>query len=303
MYNFYEILSSPTSKILIPILSLFFVSLFLKYIENKHWSLLSQKKNVWKRFLYKNKSIRKCFTNYDKIERETYISIKFTIGMTILLTFFFISLIVISISISFFLYGWIIPAVITFLLMEPSFNSFDNVYQYVALTINLICTYFLLNYCSNEINNFKEKLNQENISQNYSDIKKLYYIAFIMLLIQFLIIMSLFLETNNTFLKFTHVMIIIFSSIYFVYIPRIFMQSSKKRVKEILNNDFSRRFPFLDVSTMGAEHHCGILKNIFDDEAIILIHDGVETLILWDSIASVTEIKNKDEEQKRLSDF
>ena len=169
MYNFYEMFSSPTSEILIPILPLFFVPLFLRYIENKYWSLLSQKKNVWKRFLYKNKSIRKCFTNYDNIERETYISIKFTIGISILLTFFFISLIVISISTSFFLYGWIIPAVRTFLLIESSFTSFDNVYQYVALTINLICTYFLLNYCSNEINNFKEKLNPENISQNYSN--------------------------------------------------------------------------------------------------------------------------------------
>ena len=81
------------------------------------------------------------------------------------------------------------------------------------------------------------------------------------------------------------------------------MQSSTKKVKEVVNDNFSRRFPFLDVSTMGAEHHFGILKNIFDDDAIILIQDGVETLILWDSVASVTEMENKDEEQKRLSDF
>ena len=303
MYNFYEIFSSPTSKILIPILPLFFVPLFLRYIENKYWSLLSQKKNVWKRFLYKNKSIRKCFTNYNDIESETYISIKFTIGISILFTIFFISIIVISISTSFFLYGWIIPVVSTFLLMEPSFTSFDNVYQYVALTINLIFTYFLLNYCSNEINNFKEKLNQENILQNYSNIKKLYYIAFFVLLIQFLIILSLFLETNNTFLKFTHAISVIVLCVYFVSIPRIFMQSSTKKVKEVVNDNFSRRFPLLDVSTMGAEHYFGMLKNIFNDEAIILIQDGIETLILWDSVASVTEMDDKDEEQKRLSDF
>ena len=303
MYTFDAIFSSPTSKMLIPILSLFLVPLFLRYIENKYWSLLSQKKNVWKRFLYKNKSIRKCFTNYNDIESETYISIKFTIGISILFTFFFISLIVISASTSLFLYGWIIPAVRTFLLMEPSFTSFDNVYQYVALTINLIFTYFLLNYCSNEINNFKEKLNQENILQNYSNIKKLYYIAFFVLLIQFLIILSLFLETNNTFLKFTHAISVIVLCVYFVSIPRIFMQSSTKKVKEVVNDNFSRRFPLLDVSTMGAEHYFGMLKNIFNDEAIILIQDGIETLILWDSVASVTEMDNKDEEQKRLSDF
>lgn len=301
MYTFDDIFS--ISKTLIAILTLFLIPLILRYIENKYWSLLSQKKNVWKRFLYKNKSIRECFSNYENVENETYISIKFTIGISILFTIFFISLLVISQSTSLFVYGWIIPAVRTFPLMESYFPLFDTVYQNITLTINLVFTYFLLNYCSNEINNFKKMLNSENILQNYSNIKKLYYIAFFVSLIQFLIILSLFLETNNIFFKFTHAILIISLCIYFVYILGTFMQSSKKRVKEVVNNNFSRRFPFLDVSTMGAEHHFGMLTNIFDDDAIILIQDGIETLILWDSVASVTEMEYKDEEQKRLSDF
>ena len=78
------------SNDLVRSLSILLVPIAIKYFENKYFSEIAQKKNVWKKFIEKNPSINNCFSNYEKIERISQVGLKFTYIIVFFSTLFFI---------------------------------------------------------------------------------------------------------------------------------------------------------------------------------------------------------------------
>lgn len=78
----------------------------------------------------------------------------------------------------------------------------------------------------------------------------------------------------------------------------------QERVKNTVNKEFSRKFPYIEVSTVGAEKFTGKIKNVFDNEAIRVIDNDIEISIMWEAVASLKETKIRDKDkQKHLDDF
>lgn len=283
-------------KYLIPVFSLLLIPVFIKYIEKERWSLLAKKKNVWKDFIVKNRSIDECLSKYSKIEREGDVSLKLFYLLLILSSIFFFIEIVIVVSLSSFISGKMMRIQDNSLIFYSSSVTFQFIFLILVALFNIVPLWY-----SEKIRKITNDLRNNISIGKYFELMWYYYVVLMFSLIQILMTVSVLIDIVSQFKIFAFAVLLI--PIYAVGYSALNKQTFKRKTKKIINNEFSKRFPILKITTMGADSHIGRLKDVFNHESIILINGGIETIILWDAVASITEVKETDEEQKQLSYF
>ena len=282
-----------------PLLSLLIIPLVLKYIEKKYWSVFAEKKNVWKQYIGKNRYIKECYSEWYKIDNESDFQSRYIFLVFTLISLFFLAEVAIIVSISMFVYWWIVPILIEHQLNNYYNLSSDNVFLVTSLIIALLCTYLpvkLVSYIEDDID-----VTENNIIEKYSAVKWYAYNSIMFSIIQFWVFLIIFIEGEERIRTFGLLALIIPLGICFISISCY--TRDKSQLKNCINEKFSRRYPILEITTMGAEHHIGKIKNIFKHESIILISNNIETIILWDAVATIKEFMPPNKYQKKLSDF
>ncbi|KXS46219.1 MAG: hypothetical protein AWU58_738 [Methanohalophilus sp. T328-1] len=284
-----------SSDILIYLLSLFVFPLIIKYISDNFWSILAKKKNAWKRFIADDEAINNCFEEYKEIENESYYSGKYTIAIAIMSSIFLIA--------EMFIFLFISSAInhITVYLSDINSLNITELNQYIIYTFLFLVLYI---YVGNSKKGKKkdDELSIENIKNEYKVVAKIFFKRSMFSLVQLLLLINtLYLNVSNITKLF---------ALYMLFVPLIifFSEYSYKKkyedwVKKNVNDKHFSFYPTLKITTMGSETHTGKIKNVFDDDAVILVTEYVETVIPWDGIASITGIARKKEQQKKLSDY
>lgn len=293
MYTNFIILYQVIEKNIIPLFTVLFVPLMIKYIEKEYLSERAKKRNVWKNFLAENKDIRKCFATYSKIEMDTDISSKTFIAITFSLTIYFISELIISFLVVYYADFWLIPTTCTF------FQVKNQLILMLIVTLMFILSTPLIFY-SEWMKTALKDMDLKNYEKKYSNIKTLRFMCLLLSLVQFLFITSFIVIGNEE----TYIYAIILAIPSLTFFNSIsYKISATLKLKNIINHIYFRHFPIIEISTMGAEHHTGKLKNIFDHESIRLVNHKNETIVLWDAVASITESKETEKAQKEISYF
>lgn len=289
--NLFSIISSIVSNELIKTLVLFLlIPILMKYYETKYLSDFAQKKNVWLNFIQKNRHIQDCFSKYNQIEKESQPTYLFNYMILIFSTFLFILLLLIVFSIALILYATINSIV------PLSLDYFSHIlFASVLISIPII-----LGQISNEIYEQATELCDEDILSKYSSVQKKYHFIFISSLVFSFFEITLFFQNTS------HIYYAIGSILFGILVYGLISNKRfyTQKVKNCVNKDFNRNFPFLEISTVGAERFIGKLKNIYDHESITLIENDVEIKIMWSAVASLKETKSKYHgNQKHLDDF
>ncbi|MFY1110487.1 MAG: hypothetical protein AB3K77_02205 [Methanosarcinaceae archaeon] len=295
------------SNDLIKSLSILLVPIAIKYFENKYFSEIAQKKNVWKKFIEKNPSINNCFSNYEKIEQISQVGLKFTYIIMFFSIFYFMIEFMLSVLASILVERWVPYILENTLHLEMNQISSDTVFENVFFSIIFLSTLLPLS-SSRKIKEYENKLKDDELLliksdellSTYSKVKKLFYFSIFFSFVHLYFSANIFIEVTDN--------VILLSAIVFhsgtVYTSISNKQSYTTKVKDIVNKKYSRNFPILEISTVGAERFVGKLEDIFNYESVALDKNNIKTIILWNAVASIKEVgKNNPSEQKLLSDY
>ena len=233
-----------------------------------------------------------CLSKYIEIETKSDVSLMRFYLLLILGTFLLISEFVLIISVSYLTFVWIVPLFENFPLINKYPISVDNVLQYVAFFIAILGAYFPFKYSEN-IKSIGNKIQNNNILKLYSEAKWDYLGSVVFSFIQIFVLFPFFLEGDAIYKLISFTILLVFALVMVNSIN--YKKSLTEKVKFIINNSFSEHFPHLKITTMGGEPHKGKIKNIFNHDSIVLVDNDTETVILWDAVASITEIKEKHE--------
>ncbi|WP_407356403.1 hypothetical protein [Methanolobus sp. WCC5] len=271
------------------ILSAIFFPLIKYYVETKYWSTLAKKKNIWNKFISKNKYINKAFDSYQKAEKDTLISLLNVILIPLLLFIYFIF----QILIYFLLLNYV----------EKQFFSSQSL-ELITYFLSIILFFIFalpLMFFSSLTEKIQRDLTINNHRKSLSKIKILLFIIYMTAVFYLFFIAIVIVNTEENAFYFGLFTLIPLFFVVFAYSSR---KSTTMRIKNILNNKYSSLYPCIKISTVGGEIHTGKLNNIFDDESIRIInHKRNEVIILWDAVATITELKEIEEEQKQLTYF
>jgi hypothetical protein len=283
-------------KNLFTIFTILLIPLLISYIEKEYWSPLAKKKDIWKKFIIEDSFIKKCIKAYQNLDKKSDLSLSMIYFLTLLLTINLVAQLIIYIFLVIIVESKIIPLLRTYSIIDAQPTNHIYILSLILITIFTIP---LLIY-SSWMKKTQESIEKNNYEKTYSDIKTLHYICFLLSLFYIPLIIS-FVSTKQAesyfFLTLLVIPLFMFSNVI------SYKKSATMEVKNIINEMYSPRFPYIRISTMGAEHYDGKLKNIFDNESVRLICHKNETIILWDAIATISELNEPDEPQTQLLDF
>lgn len=297
----YSIISSVSSNELVKTLLLFLlIPLVVEYFKNNYFSNLAQKKNVWLNFIQKNQEIKDCIFKYNKVEKDTrpnyWIPYVCLFGSLLVLLIFFFSTFILTNS----LYGYV-SEISSLIPVNMKFQA-DSQMVFFEYSFPFFL-FFILVIPGREtvkIGDLAQNLSDGEVISKYSSVKWRTSAIISFLLVVFAFSINLLTQDKTYFWY----IVIILICLYIFYRLLANNRMYQERVKNTVNKEFSRKFPYIEVSTVGAEKFTGKIKNVFDNEAIRVIDNDIEISIMWEAVASLKETKIRDKDkQKHLDDF
>lgn len=283
-------------KNLFTIITILLIPLLLSYIEKEYWSPLAKKKDIWKKFIIEDSFIKKCIKAYQDLDRKSDLSLSIIYLLTLLLIINLVAQLIIYIFLVILVESTVIPLLKIYSVIDA--HPTNHIY-FLSLILITIFTIPLLIYPS-WMKKTQESIEKSNYEKIYPDVKTLHYICFLLSIFYIPLVISFALANQAEKYFFLIFLVIPF----FVYSNVLsYKKSATTEVKSIINEMYSHRFPYIRISTMGAEHYDGKLKNIFDNESVRLICHKNETIILWDAVATISELNEPDDSQTQLLDF
>ena len=283
-------------KNLFTILTVLFIPFLIAYIEKEYWSPLAKKKDIWRRFILEDSFIKRCINTYQDIDSKTETPLISIYIVTLALTIYLICQLIISVLLSIIVEVRVIPFINAYSTMGSQPTNYIFLFSLIIITI---FTAPLLFY-SSWIKKAQQSINSKNYKEPYSDVKALHFICFLLSVTYFLFLLTFITSSEEESYLFASFLIIPFFMFANV---RSHKKIATSDVKNIINDMYSLRFPYIQISTLGGEHYIGQLRNIFDNESIRLVCHKNETIILWDAVATITELNEPKEPQKQLSYF
>jgi hypothetical protein len=256
--------------------SLFDVHFFSRLASN-------QKYKLWISILQSNDSINQCMTEYINLKKSSENQTEF-----IYLYLGLIAGIIFPVILSFilFLIGLRVGSVI-----EKDYLDFYS----LSISISI-----LLVYTTMKISKLRKQV--EVLHDNLSMFKKLdymytYCIYFLFSFLVYVIIVfcfvaiSLISMDNPSKLHFILILYINLLNLLIVVILFIVIKQHRAyfiaKTKEIVNQKYLLKYPYLIITTVGGAHLRGRLKDIFNSSYVVLVDEGSKKITLWNSIDSV----------------
>lgn len=279
------------------------IPLILRFFENKYYSDIAQKKNIWNNFIYKNMSIEECFSKFSEVKKESEVGllhIYFVLFLDVVIMMFTLF---ISTLLSVLILEWIFinPAEVSYLEQYQNFSP--NIFQIVYLSILLLYSFWLAIY-REQFYKYCKNIKDDDVLTNFKKVKKtMINISISSVIIFIFAINALTMDYTNIYIN----LIILFISIIAVIVMYFSISDGRdyvQRIKNKINNQYSKYFPYLRVSIIGGEHIAGKLENMFNLESIVLIDNRTRITIMWDSVASLREEgRLLSHKQPQLSEF